>query len=768
MKPKKHNLPLLVLKDIVAFPGTIIPIFISRKKSYNAFITVNENNEDIILLSTQKSYDIDNPKAKDIYDIGIVAKIIQSVTLPNNNAKIIVEIIDKVKITNIKIDNIYQADYEIIENDNIGNIDKITGHIDIILDEAKKLKNKKINKENLSLDNYGPDIILNIISSNLDITIKEKQELLAELNIENKAKLLFNIIIKQVATIETESSLSDRVKKQIEKTQRDFYLNEQMKAIQKELHGDKKNLDEVNKIEEKINRTSLSKEAKEKLYSEVKKLKTIPSISSEYSILRNYIDTILSLPWNRKTNKPNDIIQSEEILNKGHYGLEKVKERITEYLAVIKRSNKIKSPILCFIGPPGVGKTSLVKSIAEAVGRKYCKFSLGGVKDEAEIRGHRKTYLGAMPGKIINLLRKIKSNNPVMLLDEIDKMSSDFKGDPSSAMLEVLDPEQNNQFNDHYLEIEFDLSNIIFIATANSYNIPRPLLDRMEIIDLSSYMEEEKVQIALNYLIPKQKKEHQVKEEEFSIDQEAILKIIRNYTREAGVRSLEREIAKIIRKALTRILKDKNLEKISVSSNDLTEYLGKPKYRFGIAKIENQIGATTGLAYTEVGGDILEIEAVKIQEGKGLVKSTGKLGEVMKESVETAYSCVMNNSKDLNINVKDCKKFDIHLHVPEGAVPKDGPSAGIAIYTTIASLLMNKPVYKDIAMTGEITLKGQVLPIGGLKEKLLAAKRGGIKKALIPQDNIKDLEEIPENIKKHLDIKAVSKISEVIKEAIVT
>jgi ATP-dependent Lon protease len=589
--------------------------------------------------------------------------------------------------------------------------------------------------------------------------------LLEQVDILKRAEMLLEIITRESMQIDTEQLIQQRVKKQIEKTQREFYLNEQMKAIQQEMEGGSERSDFFD-LDKKIKNLKLSKEAREKANAELKKLKMMNQMSAESSVVRNYLDTLLSMPWGKTTKATIDINKTEMILNRDHYGLKKVKERIVEYLSVLKRSRKIKGPILCFIGPPGVGKTSLVKSIAEAMGRKYCKFALGGVRDEAEIRGHRRTYLGSMPGKIITLIKKTKVDNPVLLLDEIDKMSADFRGDPASALLEVLDPEQNAHFADHYLEVEYDLSNIVFIATANSYDLPRALLDRMEIINIAGYIEEEKLQIAKNHLIQKQLKLHGMKPNELIIPDETILELIRYYTKEAGVRALEREIGALARKVLTRILKDKKLKSVTINPSDLEEYLGVKKYRFGLAAEEDQIGSTTGLAYTEVGGDLLTIEAVSFP-GKGGVKATGKLGEVMKESADAAYSCFLSRAKQLGLEEKDYKEVDIHIHVPEGAIPKDGPSAGIALYTTIVSLMTKKPVKKTLAMTGEITLRGKVLPIGGLKEKLLAASRGGIKTVLIPIDNVKDLKEIPENIKNTLEIIPVAKIEEVLKNALV-
>ena len=664
---------------------------------------------------------------------------------------------------------IFVADYLIIPDSEVNNLEALNNATAHIMEEFQEYAkgNKKINLEVLNILNQqkNPSYITNLIASHLEIKLDLKQSLLEQVDILKRAEMLLEIITRESMQIDTEQLIQQRVKKQIEKTQREFYLNEQMKAIQQEMEGGSERSDFFD-LDKKIKNLKLSKEAREKANAELKKLKMMNQMSAESSVVRNYLDTLLSMPWGKTTKATIDINKTEMILNRDHYGLKKVKERIVEYLSVLKRSRKIKGPILCFIGPPGVGKTSLVKSIAEAMGRKYCKFALGGVRDEAEIRGHRRTYLGSMPGKIITLIKKTKVDNPVLLLDEIDKMSADFRGDPASALLEVLDPEQNAHFADHYLEVEYDLSNIVFIATANSYDLPRALLDRMEIINIAGYIEEEKLQIAKNHLIQKQLKLHGMKPNELIIPDETILELIRYYTKEAGVRALEREIGALARKVLTRILKDKKLKSVTINPSDLEEYLGVKKYRFGLAAEEDQIGSTTGLAYTEVGGDLLTIEAVSFP-GKGGVKATGKLGEVMKESADAAYSCFLSRAKQLGLEEKDYKEVDIHIHVPEGAIPKDGPSAGIALYTTIVSLMTKKPVKKTLAMTGEITLRGKVLPIGGLKEKLLAASRGGIKTVLIPIDNVKDLKEIPENIKNTLEIIPVAKIEEVLKNALV-
>ncbi|MEA0970093.1 Endopeptidase La [Candidatus Megaera venefica] len=767
---EKKTLPLLILRDVIIFPGTIAPIFIGREKSLNALLAAKRIDDgQHILLTTQKKQDIEEPGAHDLFRVGILAKIIQTVKLPNNNAKILIEAINRVKLTNITGDDMFVSEYTINPDKEVDNLEVLNDATTAVIESFKEYarSNKKINLEilNILTEQRNPSYITNIIASHLTSKIDLKQALLEQTDVQKRAELLLEIITAENAQMDTEQVVQQRVKKQIEKTQREFYLNEQMKAIQQEMDGSNDKSDFFD-LEKKIKKLKLSTEAKEKATAELKKLKMMNQLSAESSVVRNYLDTLLSLPWGKRDKSTIKINKTEEILDRDHYGLKKVKERIVEYLSVLKRSRKIRGPILCLIGPPGVGKTSLVKSIAEAMDRKYTKFALGGVRDEAEIRGHRKTYLGSMPGKIITLLKKSKVDNPVMLLDEIDKMSADFRGDPASALLEVLDPEQNSHFVDHYLEVEYDLSNIIFIATANSYDLPRALLDRMEIINIAGYIEEEKLQIAKNHLVTKQLKLHGMKPEELIIPDDTILELIRYYTKESGVRSLEREIGAIARKVLTRILKDKDLKTVTVTPKDLEEYLGVKKYRFGLAETEDQIGTTTGLAYTQVGGDLLSIEAACFK-GKGGIKSTGKLGEVMKESAEAAYSCFLSKAKSLGLKESEYKEFDIHLHVPEGATPKDGPSAGIAIYTTLVSLMTKNPVNRNVAMTGEITLRGKVLPIGGLKEKLLAAVRGGIKTVLIPEENIKDLKDIPANIKDNIEIIPVSNIDQVLEHALV-
>jgi len=766
----KQTLPLLPLRDIVIFPGIVTPIFIGREKSIKALLAAKKSEDsNYILLVTQKNQTDEDPNTNDLYTTGVLAQIIQTVKLPNNNAKIIVEATSRVKLSNIKCKDFFTADYELTpdaEVEDLELLEQITSDAIILFTEYAQV-NKKINPEILAVvkEQRNPSYTANILASHLITNLAIKQELLEENDIFKKAEQLIDILNSEISQASTEQLLQQRVKKQIEKTQRDYYLHEQMKAIQKELDGGDEKSDFYD-IEKKIKTLKLPKEAKEKAESELKKLKMMNQMSAESSVVRNYLDTLLGLPWGKFDSEKIDITKAEEVLNRDHFGLEKVKERIVEYLSVLQRSKKIKGPILCLIGPPGVGKTSLVKSIAESMGRKYMKFALGGVRDEAEIRGHRKTYLGSMPGKIISSIKKSKVNNPVLLLDEIDKMGSDFRGDPASALLEVLDPEQNSHFVDHYLEVEYDLSEVMFIATANSYNIPYALRDRMEIINIAGYVEEEKLQIAKNYLIPKQLKLHGMKISELEITDVALLEIIRYYTKESGVRSLERELGSLMRKVLRKILTDKKIKNIKISPEDLEEYIGVHKYRYGLAETDDQIGATTGLAYTEVGGDLLTIEAVAFP-GKGEVKTTGKLGDVMKESAQAAYSCFRTRATKLGLKYEDYKDLDIHLHVPEGAIPKDGPSAGTAIFTTIVSLMTGTPVKKTIAMTGEITLRGRVLPIGGLKEKLLAASRGGIKTVLIPIDNVKDLKDIPPNIKNSLEILPVSDIDQVLKLALV-
>ncbi|WP_016830768.1 endopeptidase La [Rickettsia conorii] len=770
----KKSLPLMALRDMVVFPGVIAPIFVGRPKSLQALshTTISEeDNSKYILVTLQKKFDQENPSTHELYNTAILAKIIQIVKLPNNTAKILIEAVARVKLSNIKGEEAFEANYEIIPDEEIFDVNNMRSLVDNAVQLFSKyaINDKKVNAEiietiNKEISNSTNFIdIINILASHLITSLEAKQHLLEETSPFKRITTVISMLNSNIVNSETEQALQKRVRKQIEKTQRDYYLHEQMKAIQKELDEDKSELAD---IENKIKSLKLSKEAKEKAEAELKKLRTMNQMSAESGVTRNYLETLLSLPWGKYDNSKIDINQAEKILNRDHFGLEKVKERIIEYLAVLQRSSKIRGPILCLIGPPGVGKTSLVKSIAEGMGRKYTKLALGGVRDEAEIRGHRKTYLGSMPGKILGQLKKVKTSNPVMLLDEIDKMSSDFRGDPASALLEVLDPEQNSHFVDHYLEVEYDLSNVIFIATANSHDLPRALSDRMEKIYISGYVEETKLQIARNYLVPKQFKMHKIKKDEITISETAILDLIRYYTKESGVRALEREIGALTRKALKQILADKSVKHIAIDSNHLEEFLGAKKYNFGLAEKEDQIGSTTGLAYTEVGGELLTIEALAFP-GKGEIKTTGKLGDVMKESAMAAYSCFRSRATNFGLKYDNYKDFDIHIHVPAGAIPKDGPSAGCALFTTIVSLMTKIPVHRTVAMTGEITLRGNVLPIGGLKEKLLAASRGGIKTVLIPEENVKDLKDIPPNIKESLEIISVSNIDQVLKHALV-
>lgn len=761
-------LPLLALKDVVLFPGMLAPIYVGRAKSVQSVIEAQTNYNNKIILTAQKKIDTEDPKESDLYQIGVLAHLSQVIKLPNGHCKILVEVEQRIKITSIIFKNNYNlAKFEIIADKEINNLDD-TAHL--ISEVSSKFtsyvsNNKKINPEVLAsiTDINNPNHISNIIASHLSCGIKEKQSLLELSDAKKRIVKIIDIINDELNSLETEQLIQQRLKKQIEKTQKDYYLNEQMKAIQKELGEDDKS--ELADIEKKIKTLKLSKEAKEKASSELKKLKLMNPAASEAGVIRNYLDTLLNLPWGKFDKDTIDVNKAEEILNRDHFGLEKVKNRILEYIAVLQRSKKIKGPIICLMGPPGVGKTSLVKSIADATGRKYVKFALGGVRDEAEIRGHRRTYLGSMPGKIISLLKKSKTSNPVMLLDEIDKLSSDYRGDPTSALLEVLDPEQNNHFTDNYLEVEYDLSNIIFVATANSYNIPRPLLDRMEIIKVPGYIEDEKLKIAKEYLLKKILNLHNMKPSEFSITDDAILDIIRYYTKESGVRSLDRELSSIIRKCLKKILSSPEIKTIAIDSKDLEDYLGTKKYKISLAEDKDQVGVTMGMAYTEYGGELLSIESLLVP-GKGEIKATGKLGDVMKESTQAAYSYFRSQAEELGINTDVLKDHDIHLHMPEGATPKDGPSAGIAVYTTICSLVTKVPVRNDIAMTGEITLRGKVLPIGGLREKLLAANRGGITTVIIPEDNIKDLKEVPQSIKDGLNILTVNNASEVLNLAL--
>ena len=764
---KKDIYPVLPLRDIVVYPKMIVPLFVGRAKSIRALQEVIDVDKNIVLI-TQKTAAVEDPKADDLYNVGTLGTILQLLKLPDGTVKVLIEGIERVRIESfLPSDDFLEADVEILPEKKVDNmeLEALSRAVLSQFEEYVKLS-KKIPPEAVMSVNQIEDYskLADTIASHLSLKIAEKQVLLEGATIIERFEKILEFMGAEVTLLEVENRIKTRVKKQMEKSQKEYYLNEQMKAIQKEL-GDGEEDDEISIYLKRIESTKLSKEAKDKCLAEVKKLKNMSAMSSEATVIRNYLDWILDIPWQKRSKVNKDLKKALEVLEKDHYGLDKVKERIVEYLAVQARADKVKGPILCLVGPPGVGKTSLGKSIARATGRSFVRASLGGMRDEAEIRGHRRTYIGSMPGKVIKGMKKAATSNPLFLLDEIDKLGNDWRGDPSSALLEVLDPEQNTTFNDHYLEVDYDLSDVMFVTTANSLNMPRPLLDRMEIIRIEGYTEDEKIQIARKHLLPKIMEENAIKPSELSVDDEVLRDIIRYYTREAGVRNLEREVSKIARKAVKEILLNKKIKKVNVTHKNLEKYLGVIKYRFGEADKKDHVGVTTGLAWTEVGGDILFIEAVDMA-GKGKVTQTGKLGEVMKESIDTAYSVVRAHAKKLGIKPEVFEKRDIHVHVPEGATPKDGPSAGIAMYTTIVSVLTKKPVKRDVAMTGEITLQGRVLPIGGLKEKLLSALRGGIKTVIIPKDNEKDLKDIPANVIKGLKICPVEEVSEVLKIAL--
>ncbi len=769
MAAKKKKYPVLPLRDIVVYPKMIVPLFVGRDKSIRALQNVVDSDGNIIL-ATQKDAAIEDPQADDIYNIGTLGTVVQMLKLPDGTVKVLIEGMERVKILKyVKNKEFLEAEAEVVPEVRDEDGVELAALVRAVLsqfEEYVKLSKKTPPEVLVSvnqIEDYGK--LADTIAAHLSLKISEKQALLEGKTLAERFEKILGFMDAELTVLEVENKIKTRVKKQMEKSQKEYYLNEQMKAIQKEL-GDGDEDSEITEYMKKIDKTKLSKEAKEKALAEVKKLKSMSAMSSEATVVRNYLDWLLDIPWKKRSKVNKDLNKALEILEKDHYGLEKVKERIVEYLAVQARADKVKGPILCLVGPPGVGKTSLGKSIARATGRSFVRASLGGMRDEAEIRGHRRTYIGSMPGKIIKGMKKAATSNPLFLLDEIDKLGNDYRGDPSSALLEVLDPEQNSSFNDHYLEVDYDLSDVMFVTTANSLDMPRPLLDRMEIIRLSGYTEEEKIEIAKRHLIPKIFNENAVKKQELDISEDAIRDIIRYYTREAGVRNLERELSTIARKAVKEILLSQGKKtKVNVTPKNLEKYLGVIKYRYGEAEQKDHVGVTTGLAWTEVGGDILFIEAVDMP-GKGKVTETGKLGDVMKESIETAYSVVRAHCRELGINPEIFEKTDIHVHVPEGATPKDGPSAGIAMYTTLVSVLTKIPVRKDVAMTGEITLQGRVLPIGGLKEKLLAALRGGIKTVIIPKDNEKDLAEIPDNVKKGMKIIPVSEVSEVINIAL--
>ncbi len=763
----KMNLPLLPLRDIVVFPSMVIPLFVGRDKSINALNDVM-TSEKKILLVTQKNSETDDPKRNDIFNYGCESRILQLLKLPDGTVKVLVEGEKRIKILkhNETKNDYLTCEVEIVDDQNISKeLEPLAIGLVKKFDRLQVLSKKDLSDGSNNLKNLNdPSQIANNISSNLNIQIFEKQELLEILDLKKKLEKIHQLIEKETSVLSVEKKIRGRVKNQMEKTQREYYLNEQLKAIQKELGEIDEGKDELSSISKAISDAKMPKLAKEKCLSELKKLKSMSPMSAEATVVRNYLDWMTELPWSNKSKINTDLKNAQKILDEDHYGLEKVKERIIEFLAVQKRIQKMKGPILCLVGPPGVGKTSLGKSIAKATNRKFIRISLGGIRDEAEIRGHRRTYIGSLPGKIIQMMKKAGTKNPLFLLDEIDKVGNDYRGDPSSALLEALDPEQNKDFNDHYLEVDYDLSDVMFVTTANTLNILPPLLDRMEVIRLSGYTEDEKVNISQKFLIPNQSKNNGLKKEEWTIDEDINRKIIRHYTRESGVRNLEREISKIARKLVKKI---DNNEKVNnpISEKDLKNLLGVQKFNYGEIEEENRVGVVTGLAWTEVGGEILKIESA-VMPGKGKMQITGKLGDVMQESVKAAKSYIRSKSLDFGIIPPIFDKKDFHIHVPEGATPKDGPSAGVGMVTSIISAITEIPVNKNVAMTGEITLRGLVLPIGGLKEKLLAAHRAGIKKVLIPLENKKDLVEVPKTVLDSIEIITVKNVDEVLKVAL--
>jgi ATP-dependent Lon protease len=767
-EPLNSSYPVLPLRDIVVFPHMIVPLFVGREKSVRALEEVMAADKQI-LLAAQRDPSEDDPQVDGIFDAGVIANVLQLLKLPDGTVKVLVEGQARVSVTQyLENDSFFEASAEYLTEmpGDATTIEALIRTVGTEFERYAKVK-KNVPEEALAsvVETDDPATLADLVSGHLGIEVHPKQDLLETLSVSERLEKVYGLMQGELSVLQVEKKIKTRVKTQMEKTQREYYLNEQMKAIQKELGDGEEGQNEVAELEGKVNATKLSKEAREKADAEIKKLKNMSPMSAEATVVRNYLDWMLAIPWGTKSRVKKNLIAAQQVLDADHYGLEKVKERIVEYLAVQQRSKKLKGPIMCLVGPPGVGKTSLGKSVARATGREFIRISLGGVRDESEIRGHRRTYIGSMPGKIIQALKKAKTTNPLILLDEIDKMGQDFRGDPASAMLEVLDPEQNGTFVDHYLEVEYDLSNVMFLTTANSYNMPGPLLDRMEIIPLAGYTEDEKFEIAKQHLIEKQVKNHGLKPAEFTLTDDALKEIIRVYTREAGVRNLEREIGKVARKAVTKIVKNEESE-ITVSASNIDDYLGVKKFRYGLAEKEDQVGVVTGLAYTSVGGELLSIEALRLP-GKGRMKTTGKLGDVMKESIDAASSYVRSIAPQIGVKPPKFEKWDIHVHVPEGATPKDGPSAGLAMVTSIVSVLTGIPIRKDIAMTGEVTLRGNALPIGGLKEKLLAALRGGIKTVLIPQENEKDLRDIPDNVKDGMEIIPVSHVRDVLHHALV-
>ena len=760
--------PVLPLRDIVVFPHMIVPLFVGREKSIAALEEVMTSDKQI-LLATQKDAADDDPAPDAIYEIGTLATVLQLLKLPDGTVKVLVEGRERARVSAyLDRKGYFEAEATIMVESPSEEVELEALSRTVLSEFENYVKlNKKVSPEVLSavanIEDYSK--LADTIASHLAVRIGDKQDLLAIPSVSERLEKVLGMMESEISVLQVEKRIRSRVKRQMEKTQREYYLNEQMKAIQKELGDTDEGRDELRELEERIAKTKLSKEAKEKAEAEIKKLRQMSPMSAEATVVRNYLDWLLGIPWGKKTRIKNDLGHAEAVLESDHYGLEKVKERIIEYLAVQSRANKLKGPILCLVGPPGVGKTSLGKSIANATGREFVRMSLGGVRDEAEIRGHRRTYIGSMPGKVIQSMRKAKKSNPLFLFDEIDKMGMDFRGDPSSALLEVLDPEQNHGFMDHYLEVEYDLSNVMFVTTANTLNIPPALMDRMEIIRIAGYTEDEKIEIARRHLLPKIEKDHGLKAKEFTIADSALQTIIRRYTREAGVRNLEREMAKLARKAVKELLTS-NKKTIKITDKVLETFLGVPRYRYGEVELEDQVGVVTGLAWTEVGGELLTVEGV-MMPGKGKMTVTGNLRDVMKESISAAASYVRSRAVEFGIEPPLFDRKDIHVHVPEGATPKDGPSAGIAMVTVIVSIMTGIPIRRDVAMTGEITLRGRVLPIGGLKEKLLAALRGGIKTVLIPEENAKDLAEIPDNVKSGLEIIPVGQMDDVLKHGLV-
>lgn len=764
---EQFKYPVLSLRDVVVFPHMVIPLFVGREKSIQALDVVMKGNQEVVLIS-QKDPSLDNPTEKDLYRVGTLAKALQLLRLPDGTVKVLLEGEKRVKIVELLSKQPFFEAIIAPFTEELGPSQETQALIRTLIsqfDQYVKLQRKIPTDLISSIGQISdPSKLADIVTAHLGFKLEEKQALLETKSIPVRLEKIISFMEGEIGVMQAEKRIRSRVKRQMEKTQREYYLNEQLKAIQKELGEGEDGKDELSELEEKIKKTKLSKEGRERAQTEFKKLRQMSPMSAEATVVRNYLEWILDVPWEVQTRIKKDLKKAEKFLDEDHYGLEKVKERIIEYLAVQNRVGKIHGPILCLVGPPGVGKTSLGKSIARATGRNFVRMSLGGVRDEAEIRGHRRTYIGSMPGKIIQGMKKAKTINPLFLLDEVDKLGSDWRGDPTSALLEVLDPEQNNTFNDHYLEIDYDLSNVLFITTANTLNMPQPLLDRMETIRISGYTEDEKVQIARRHLLTKQMSSHGLRKSEFSITESAILALIHTYTLEAGVRNLEREIANLCRKAVRYLASPKH-KSLKITTKNLSKFAGIPRFHHGMADVEDTVGVTTGLAWTEVGGELLSIEAVMLP-GKGKMQITGKLGEVMQESVQAAASYVKSKAPQFGIEPPLFEKRDIHIHVPEGATPKDGPSAGVAMATSIVSVLTGIPVRKDVAMTGEITLRGRILPIGGLKEKLLAALRGGIKVVVIPKDNEKDLAEIPANVKKGLKIIPVTRIEEVLNIAL--